>query len=341
MILMKNVVTKTSLIVLFCSSTTFFCSDNPNRFTTFLQSEQVQKVKELTCSVAKKGYETTAWAATSTIQYVRNKSQVSANQSDDKNSIACQGYQSHSDSDSDSEFSTIKISSNNFFRDQQELQASLETDTPKTIRKLNTFTVDCFTKENPEKLSTQKDMLHTFALLQESCNQSKQLALDPAIANDYNAQQRALLINKIEEHAHTVEPEFEIVYQAAKTIADNDYNRRVAAAKKKHEDAIKKADDTRLNSLNKSKNTLYTFAFNSQYLNHRATKKEDLVAHNLENFASEPSYKFFLEDARKQQIPMSSTQETTSQIEPLEKNSKNNSANGKSKNKKIKTDENA
>ena len=341
MILMKNVVTKTSLIVLFCSSTTFFCSDNPNRFTTFLQSEQVQKVKGVACSAAKKTYETTAWAATSTIQFVKNKSQVLANQSDDKESTACQDYQSHSDSDSDSEFSTIKISSNKFFRDQQELQASLETDTPKTIRKLNTFTVDCFTKENPEKLSTQKDMLHTFTLLQESCNQSKQLALDPIIANDYNAQQRELLINKIEEHAKTIEPEFEMIYQAARTIANNDYNRRIAAAKKKLDDAIKKAADVRLSNLNKSKNTLYTFAYNSQYLNHRAIKKEDHVAHNLDSFKSEESYKTFLDDMRKQQVVMSSAQENAQEFGILQKNSKNNGPNSMGENKKSCADENA
>ncbi len=335
---MKYVMTKSILIILFCSSTNFFCSDNSNSFTAFLQSEQVKQLKDLTCSAAAKGYQTTSWAVTSTIRYVKNKNKAPM-QDYDTSAKACAhntNYQSNSDSDSDSdsEFSKVTLPGKVFFRDQKELQSNLEADAPKTIHKLNAVTVDYFKKENPENLTTQKDMYHTFSLLQESSTENRQISLDHIIADDHNAQQRKLLLKKIEEHARTIEPELEMVYLAAKTIADNDYNRRITAAKKKHDDATKKADDARLRSLNKSKNTLHTFAFNARYLNNRATKKEDHVAHNLEIFESAESYKNFLDNMRKQQVEINPAQEIAVESGALLKSGKQNNGGGKSKNKK-------
>ena len=281
------------------------CSENePTSLSGIINSPQVKNVTHaigtVTLFAVRKGYE----AATLAIQYAQNQQDATLQQTishvkmpaDD----ACDSDAS-SGSDSEASFTMLETTKKkkSFYRDQNELQKSLHDKPNEAIHKLNQSMTSFFKEQDPESSAIQKDILHMITLLKESaCNGGKELALASVIADEYNEQQKTILINKVQDHALKIEPRIEEEYANAIKLATQNRDSSIEKANKKYDKLKKFADERHSAKLIKILAQAKTIAHNSQYINNCATNKKNHKAHNEAYYETPESYKTLLAEIR-------------------------------------------
>ena len=156
-----------------------------------------------------------------------------------------------------------------------------------------------FTEQDSESSIIQQDIFHMIALLKESkLNNRKELALASVIADEYNEQQKEILINKVQDHALKIEPRIEEEYANAIKSAVQDRDSSIEKANKKFEKRKKFADQKHSAKLTKILAQAKTIAHNSQYINSCATIKKNHKAHNETYYETPESYKNLLAEIR-------------------------------------------